>query len=272
MQCFLRSAVWVVVGALNLCGSPPPAAAQLRSFAAIKSIELDPPLPGTEKACRELAESLKVCPRFQPDWDPCRDFHPPPPAHCTLRADLPKPRVLGLECHDPAGRYIGTLRAKRINELSTRLCEYSYRSEATPETLPLTEYRYIFVRLAEARRGFAASDPWVADYVAQLLRAEGAWQVLTSRDMLPAGEADRLLECRVSGASHSSFAEGVAHGGVSRLTLVDSAQNIVRGITGQSDWTGVRGSLRHAVDNLMNELRLDEEVHKPLPPGTREPK
>jgi hypothetical protein len=30
--------------------------------------------------------------------------------------------------------------------------------------------------------------------------------------------------------------------------------------------------LRHAVDHLMNELRLDEEVHKPLPAGPREPK
>ena len=220
MDSFLRSAVCGVLGALHLCGSPPPASAQLRSFAAIRSIELDPPLPGTEKAYKELAELLKPWNKSQPKEDPFWGPHPPPPASCTLRADLPRPRILGLECRDPAGTYIGTLRAKRITELWTRLCDYCFNSYAARDTLPLTEYRYIFVRLEERRPWETQGEPWVADYVAQLLRAERAWQVLTSRDVVPAGEADHLLECRVFGRSYRGSdpnAIVVVNGGSSRL-------------------------------------------------------
>lgn len=109
-------------------------------------------------------------------------------------------------------------------------------------------------------------DPGVVDYVTKLLRADGAWQVVTSRDMVPAGEADRWLECQVLGRPDIYFS------GFSTLTLVDSAGNTVRSIRGLSDLTGVNGSLRDAVHNLMKERRLDEEVHKPLPPEPREPK
>jgi hypothetical protein len=87
---------------------PPAGDGQLRSFAAIRTIDLAPPLPGTEKIHSSLAKELEEyyrVPRGNLErWGPTR-------AACTLRVDLPKPHNVGLECREPKGSYIGTLRA-----------------------------------------------------------------------------------------------------------------------------------------------------------------
>lgn len=141
----------VLLGALLMCAWVPTAAAQPASFAAIRTIELEPALPGTEKVYRQLAEQLAY---LNDHLEPARDVYvrlePAAPlspgrpvadrnqrARCTLRTDLSKPRSIALECRDLERRYIGTLRSRSYRELVDRLFDYHLLAGG-PNARPLT--------------------------------------------------------------------------------------------------------------------------------------
>ena len=125
MSGFFRSSAPYVLGVVLLCTLPLSAhAAQLKSFAAIELVALDPALPGTEKAHREFAKYLNrqmergdlrfwsgTKPELSPEGGGLRFVR------CTLRTDFPKPLPLGLQCRDYVEQYVGTLRAGTVAEL-----------------------------------------------------------------------------------------------------------------------------------------------------------
>ena len=192
-----------------MCAWVPTAAAQPASFAAIRTIELEPALPGTEKVYKELAEQLSY---LNAHPEPARNVYLFPEqaaplssgrpvadrnqrARCTLRTDLSKPRSIGLECRDLEGRYIGTLRSRNYRELGERLVNYHFVA-GEPAARPLTYYRLIHVKIV--RLGDREVPAWVGDYVSDLLRVDGTWQVVASPDTLSGDDVDRLLECEVA--------------------------------------------------------------------------
>jgi hypothetical protein len=262
---------------------------QLRSFAAIRSLDLAPPLPGTEAVYSEVAELLKTHDEtyvrqqvqlnrsswyiqgWTPDWGPT-----PPRARCTLRADLPKPRYLGLECRDADGQYIGTLRAKSgralLSELESLCFGLHSRGStwieqgavAVPGTLPLHEYRYIYV-IPFHWPGYREH----AEYLAELLGAAGSWRVVSSTDSAPPEDTQRMLQCWFRTWAGSEGGAG-SHMGRATLYLADAGRRPVREITGVSEWFGPRkGAIRAAVGRLAEARSLDEEIHRPLAEAPR---
>jgi hypothetical protein len=245
------------------------AAQDLTSFAAIRRITLDPALSGTEDAHRQVTEVLRGFGEYQNLNPHLPEFlqSTPPLAYCTLRTDLPKPRVLGLTCRNAAGTYIGTLRARKVTELRDVLV-HSLDPRATAGTLPLNQYRYLYVRPTTK----SERNPWAGDYVAELLRKSGAWNVVSSRDQVPAGA--RLLECEVGAGVNwgdilvdSHVVEAAA-----ALLLTDRDGGTVRSIERRCDWPAPRSCLRGAVRLLLEHRQRDEDIHQPLSPEPPRPR
>jgi len=263
---------------------------RLRSFAAIRTFDLAPPSPGTEEVYSELAELLKtrdetyikeqvqvnrsfwyLGDQWRADWGAT-----PRRARCTLRGDLPKPRYLGLECRDADEQYIGTLRAKSGLELRSNLESLCFglrergrvwewqHAVAVPGTLPLHQYRYVYI----------VSFHWAryrehAEYLAELLGADGFWRVVDSIDSVPPEDTPRVLECwfRTWGSQETFSGSHMAR---ASLYLADSGRRPVREITGDEHLFGGRkGALRAAVRRLVEARRLDEEIHRPLAEAPR---
>jgi hypothetical protein len=181
-----------------------------------------------------------------------------PIARCALRTDLPKPESLALECRDWAGKYVGTLRARKPRELRDRLWIYLKENSRPPgccnafDAAPLHEYRFVAVYDNGAGSGAA--------YVSDLLRADGFWQVVGSEAMVPSGETDRLLRCSVN----TRFAGAYWGSTGATLSMENSAGRHVATARGWSGW-GARRSVQDAVQSLIEMRQLDEAVHRPLP-------
>jgi hypothetical protein len=142
MECFLAAVLLVqvvTVGAPGLallpavtkCQETPRGPAdKLFSFAAIRNVELDAALPGTEKEHRQLTERLESWAKFR---------LPGPSARCTLHVALPAPRSVGLGCRNADGDYIGTLRATSVRGLWNAFRDYCLvGSSAALGSRPLT--------------------------------------------------------------------------------------------------------------------------------------
>ena len=64
-------------------------------------------------------------------------------ARCVVRANLPKPLSVGLECYDATGAYVGTKRAVNVDRLAFEV--WSAITYGSPSSRPLHSYRYIYV-------------------------------------------------------------------------------------------------------------------------------
>lgn len=64
--------------------------------------------------------------------------------------------------------------------------------------------------------------------------------------------------------SSSVLKKQLDSGSIAFLRLYDSEAHTVREVRGESDWSGANGALRAAVSRLVEERRLDEEIHRPL--------
>ena len=149
----------MLLGALLTCAWVPTAAARPASFAAIRTIELEPALPGTEKVYRQLAEQLAY---LNDHPEPARDVYVRPEpaaplssdrlladrnqqARCTLRTDLSKPRSIGLEC---VGDFVSNL--LRVDG--------TWRVVASPETLSGDDADRLLE--CEVAPTLSATGPW----------------------------------------------------------------------------------------------------------------
>jgi hypothetical protein len=252
----------------------PSAIAQPASFAAMRTIELEPALPGTEKVHRQLAERLAY---WNNHPEPARDVYVrleqstslssgraaanrDQRAKCTLRTDLPRPRTIGLECRDSEGRYIGTLRSRSSDELLERLVEY-HLLVGGPDARPLTYYRFIHVKIVAF--GHLETPPWAEDYVSDLLRVRGPWQVVASTETLSGDADDRLLECEVAPVVSATgpWWWPKTH---SRMLLRNSAGQHVAAVVAGSSF-GTRRALEALVRELLEQRRTDEEVYRVSP-------
>ena len=242
-------------------------AQELRSFAAIRRIILDPPLSGTEDTHRKVAEIVQPFGEVRYHNPALPEFlqSTPPLAYCTVRTDLPKPRALGLICRNAAGTHIGTLRARQLKELRDLLYS-ALASGATSGTLPLNQYRYLYVRPTTKQE----RNPWAGDFVADLLRDTGAWDVVSSRDRVPAGE--RLLECDVdAGVTWGDVTDPYIVQASARLLLTDRDGGVVRSIVRDCGWPSAHSCLRGVVRLLLDQRQRDEEIHQPPPPEAPRP-
>jgi hypothetical protein len=227
---------------------------QVESFATIRSITLDRPLPSTDaKAFSALAEDLRIYRRDSQG--------PPPRACCTLRTDLSGPNRVALSCRDLTGKYIGTVAARKLRDVQQKLEDYGLfgskvSATAAPGTLPLHQYRYVVVNYRTE----------TALYVIDLLTRDGFWRLFTSEDKIPATEVDRALRLRpLGGGSGGSLIDPwESLRGSAVLYLSDNLGRTVREIHGTTELRGGQGAVRAAVHRLIQARRLDEEVHRPL--------
>ena len=265
---FRGSSAPCILGVLLLSSLPTPANAQLKSFAAIGILALDPPLPGTEKAYKSFLSANQEVQVLEAPTNPELKFYRAEQfARCTLRTDLPKPRPLGLVCRDYAGQYVGTLRATTTSEFQKTL--RSIRSDQVgPRARPLTQYEFIYV---DSRRNEGPLN--YARYMEELLRPAGAWRVVPSPDMVPPSATDRVLRCEVDRASPTPWRDPrLIHGGMT-LRLSDSTDQVVRRDFFWYPSSNAKKDLQKAVRELLDAWRADEEIYKPLPPdGPRPPK
>jgi hypothetical protein len=118
--------------------------AQLRSPAAIKHLALESS-PGAERQTTALRihDILKHQGLLVPTLDSVPAEDHPYFARCVVRANLPKPLSVGLECYDAAGAYAGTKRAVNVDRLAFEV--WSAITYGSPSSRPLHSYRYIYV-------------------------------------------------------------------------------------------------------------------------------
>jgi hypothetical protein len=125
----------VIVTTVTLLLPPPAAHAQLRSFRAISYLTLAPPPPGLEQLHQDLAQyfrqrkMLVEAPetfdeRLVRDeaFDKYQAASVDPRSRCgrcRLLTDLPQPRVIGLECSDYTGKYVGVFRVINAQEMQS---------------------------------------------------------------------------------------------------------------------------------------------------------
>jgi hypothetical protein len=271
MVAFFRTSASCLVALVLVCCAAPPATAQLKSFAAIRVLAVEPPLPGTQKAHKELMKfltghtNLEVV-RLRTNGPYVSPSKPERFARCTLRTDLPKPSSFGLECHDHAGLYVGTLRTRTMEELKDR-CLKIPCDRCGPRAMPLTQYEYIWFEPSHI--GVA----WYDDYVADLLRADGSWQVLQPRAgvpplfrPLPPDDSNRGLRASISLRPKPDLFD--VDPGFLQLMLFDASGQAVRDFVDRHPGTGdVRPKLQKIARWLIDARREDEEIYKPLPKG-----
>lgn len=271
---FFRSSAPCLLGVLLVSSLATPANAQLKSFAAIGTLALDPPLPGTEDAYQSLTVYLKDLSENQEVQILQSPANPELPAdraerfaRCTLRTDLPKPRPFGLVCRDYAGQYLGTLRATTTFQFQKTL--RSIRSDVIgPRARPLTQYEFISVDYGGTNEGGVNA----ARYVADLLRSDGPWQVVQWIPQLSSSGTDRILRCAVSHRAATAWWKYGNDPGYMSLKLYDTADHVVRVFFWYPGGNATK-NLQKAVRVLLNAWRADEEIYKPLPPdGPRPPK
>ena len=261
---FFRPSAPCILGVLLVSSLPTPANAQLKSFAAIGILALDPPQPGTEKPYKSLTTYLKDL----SDDKKLRELQilqsPTNPeltadraerfARCALRTDLPKPRVFGLVCRDYAGQYVGTLRAATTVQFQKTLRRMR-SDDISPRARPLTQYEFVHVvsfEPIEPGLAYAAS-------LADLLRVEGPWKVVQAPLMVPPSATDRVLKCQFYMRPDISMR-------FMFLKLFDSEGELVRAFYRYSSSNATK-NLRDVVQELLDAWRADEEIYKPLPGG-----
>jgi hypothetical protein len=193
-----------VIGCVLICGVEQ-AAAQLRSLQAIRYATLAPPPPGAERLHAKLSDFWRNATVLvePPDTLEGRlvrgetsDRMPAVlidarsrAARCKLRTNLPRPRPIGLECADYAGQHVGTVRSSTYDELWRWIVTELGDNMAAAR--PLTTVRYIFVASID-------KDPHnLAEYVKQLLRAEGTFTVLDSDERLTDDQEESSVWCDI---------------------------------------------------------------------------
>ena len=176
--------VAAAVVAVVLLGQP--AAAQVRAFAAMQYIALEPPDAGAAKIHSDISQFLRARRRLVASLNEVPEKGRPQFARCAVRTDIAAPAVLAIECADGDGTYVGT---KRFTS-SSGWREWLTRQIGTthPDARPLHTTKYVLVelygrRFADDRHGFRA-------YVENLLRA-GGLTVVTSTEGLPAEDVER---------------------------------------------------------------------------------
>jgi len=242
-----------------------PAAAEVRAFAAIQYMALDPPAPGAEKIHADISRALRSWRRLAASADTVPEKWRRQFARCAVRTDIPAPAVLALECADVDGTYIGTKRftsARGWREWLLRQLSVPH-----PDARPLHATRYVQVeldgrRFADDRHGFRA-------YVENLLRA-GGLTVVKSTEGLPSEELERgFLKISLRPLIGGSGTEIFDVNSVSSIVTIDSAGRPVRHFIGS---TGTflklegalgRDGLRAAVEQFLEAWREDAVIYDP---------
>ena len=106
----------------------------------------------------------------------------------------------------------------------------------------------------------AAMPPWAEDYVSDLLRVLGPWQVVASAETLSGDADDRLLECEVAPVVSATgpWLWPKTH---SRMLLRNSAGQHVAAVVAGSSF-GTRRALEALVRELLEQRRTDEEIYR----------
>jgi hypothetical protein len=267
----LRLRAITLVGWVLLCGVEQ-AQAQLRSLHAIRYATLAPSPPGAERVHAKLSDfwrnaTVLVEPpdtldarlvrgeksdRMPALWIDARSRA----ARCTLRTDLPKPRPIGLECADYAGRYVGTVRSATDDELWQWIATELRDNMAAAR--PLTDVRYIFVAPIDR------DQHQLAEYVKQLLRADGTFTVLDSDEHLTDDQEASIVWCEIS-PSPGRVNEIL----YSRLRLRDRYGNTVRtfdafaaGRFSLFPRSSLERRMRLAIDQILAARAEDAEIYR----------
>lgn len=260
-----------VVGCGLICGVEQ-AEAQLRSLHAIRYATLAPPPPGAERLHARLSDfwrnaTVLVEPPDTLEGQLARgetsERMPAPlidarsrAARCKLRTDLPRPRPIGLECADYAGRYVGTVRSATDDELWRWIATELTDNMAAAR--PLTTVRYIFVAPID--------KDWhhLAEYVKQLLRAEGTFTVLDSDERLTDDQEESIVWCEIWPSP--GRVNDILY---SRLRLRDRYGNTVRtfdafasGRMSLFPRTSLERRMRLAVDQILAARAEDAEIYR----------
>ena len=256
-------AIAAAVVAVLLLGQP--AAAQVRAFAAMQYIALEPPAPGAERIHADINQFLRARRRLAVSLNEVPEKGRHQFARCAVRTGLAAPALLAIECADGDGRYIGT---KRFTS-SRGWREWLSRQIGTthPDARPLHTTKYVQVemygrRFADDRHGFRA-------YVENLLRA-GGLTVVTSTEGLAAEDLERAflkvsLRPLIGGSGGDIFETTNS----SSIVTSDSAGRTVRHFIGS---TGTflklegalgRDGLRAAVEQFLEARSEDAVIYDP---------
>ena len=208
--------------------------AQLRSMAALKHLALESS-PGAERQTKALRTHDRLT-NQQGLLVPTLDSVPPEDhpyfARCVVRANLPKPLSVALECYDAAGAYVGTKRAADVDQLAFGI--WNVITDGSPFSRPLNSYRYIYVEPVYGKY----QD---VDLLVSLLR-KSPFTVIQNHEALamPAPERDLILRCRIGDTITHTQSVGCRHVGVS-IECVQHGRSRSGGLQGRSQM----GKLRH---------------------------
>src|SRR5262245_47617370 len=247
-----------------------PALAQVRAFAAIKYLVLDPPTSGTEKVHLDIAKWLRPRQLLVESLDRIPSADRSLFARCRLRADLPRPHTLAFECVDSAGAHVGTKKFTSAKDWRPWFEEQSFGTHA--DARPLHTTRFVLVerfdvaaRAGDDPNGFRAS-------VEEQLRAGGLTVVDSTEGLSDADLTHNFLRCSirplVAGRGDLYYASAG-----SSIVLIDSAGRTVRHFVGwvrgaaflSRDAVGKR-SLRDAVRKFLEARVDDADIYSPQAP------
>jgi hypothetical protein len=224
--------VGALLAFLTLVGAAS-AHAQLRSLVAIKHLALESS-PGAERQTKALRahDTLKNHPGLLvPTLDSVPAGDHPYFARCVVRANLPKPLSVALECYDAAGAYVGTKRAAHVDQLAFEIMkEVTY---APPLSRPLNSYRYIYVEPVYGKYQNV-------DLLVSLLR-KSPFTVIRNHEALamPAAERDLILRCTLGDTTEHISPTGdlVGAGSAEFSLLVSNMDNdLVGNFGGEARW------------------------------------
>jgi hypothetical protein len=238
--------------------------AQLRSLTATKRLALESS-PGSERQTNALRthETLNlltglIVPTAMDVPAEDRAYF----ARCIVRAPLPKPLTVALDCYDAAGAYFATKRAANVDELATAL--FRAIKNGSPASRPLHSYRYIYVEPFDDRHKRF-------DLLVQLLQKASVYTVLQQSEALAMPEAarDSILRCRIHPVGIISGS--VVGRTVGRLLLLNMNDEPVAAVIGEGKWVAFvtseariqRGLLESAVQALIRARQDDEVTYGP---------
>ncbi len=236
--------------------------AQLRSLAAIKRLALESS-PGAERQTNALRtdEALQLFDGLLvPTLDTVSANDRAYFARCIVRARLPKPLTVALECYDAADAYIATKRAANVNQLATAL--FGAIKFGSPASRPLHSYRYIYVEPFDDRdKRF--------DLLVNLLQRASVFTVINQSEALamPESARDLILRCRIDPIG--TYTTGIVGTHTGRILLFNMNNEPVAAAKGEGKsvafvtteaWSQ-RRMLESAVQALIRARQEDEVTY-----------
>ena len=234
--------------------------AQLRSPADIKHLALESS-PGAERQTEALRRHDRLNPGLlvptlgSVPTEDHRYF-----ARCVVRANLPKPMSVGLECYDAAGVYFGTKRGANVDVLAYEV--WSAIRSGTPLSHSLHSYRYIYVEPF-----FDRYDS--GEFLVNLLRQSSVFTVIYQHEALAMAQPERdlILRCSLDNrVIHSR--PSVVGKSVSQLLVFNMDNEQVGAFSGEAKWTiatseaqNQRKMLENAVQMVIHARREDELIY-----------